>query len=88
MFSFWTQLKFCHLVWVTSLPDDKILNKNKFKALAKDKLNVNQKLKFVLRRVENIVGKQENAGYQQFLLFQQCFQKLSLSGSLKVGILW
>ena len=27
-------------------------------------------------RVENIVGKRENAGYQHFLLFPQCFQKL------------
>ena len=27
---------------------------------------------------KNIAGKGENAGYQHFLLFQQCFQKLSL----------
>ena len=27
--------------------------------------------------VENIVGKGEIARYEQFLLFQQCFQKLS-----------
>ena len=45
------------------------------KASADNKLNVNEKLKFVLGRVENIVGKGENAGYQHFLLFQQCFQK-------------
>ena len=38
-------------------------------------------------RVENIPGKWENAGYQHFLLTPQCFQKSSLSGSLKVGIL-
>ena len=37
-----------------------------------------QKLKFVLKRVENIVGKGENAGYQHFLLFPQCFQKFFL----------
>ena len=30
----------------------------------------------VINRVENIVGKGENAGYQHFLLFPQCFQKL------------
>ena len=41
---------------------------------------------FDLGRVENIVGKGENAGNQHFLLFPQCFQKTSLSGSLKVGI--
>ena len=38
--------------------------------------------------IENIVGKGENAGYQHFLLFPQCFQKPSLSGSLKVGTVW
>ena len=27
-------------------------------------------------RVENIVGKGENAGYQHLLLFQQCFPKV------------
>ena len=34
-----------------------------------------QKLKFVIGLVENIVGKGENAVYQHFLLFPQCFQK-------------
>ena len=29
---------------------------------------------------ENIVGKGENAGYQYFLLFTQCFQKASSVG--------
>ena len=28
--------------------------------------------------VENIVGKEEIACYKQFLLFPQCFQKLSV----------
>ena len=35
--------------------------------------------------VENIVEKGENAGYQHFLLFPQCFKKASLSGSFKNG---
>ena len=73
---------------VNSLPNDKILDESKSKELADDKINAIQKLKFVLRRVENIVGKGENAGYQDFLLFQQCFQKFSFSGSLKVDIVW
>ena len=33
-----------------------------------------ENLKLVLGSVENIVGKGENAGYQHFLLFPQCFQ--------------
>ena len=38
-----------------------------------------------LGRTENILGKGENADYQHFLLFLQCFQRDSSSGSLKVG---
>ena len=37
-------------------------------------------------RVENTVEKRENAGYQHFLLFSQCFPKPSALGLLKVGI--
>ena len=36
--------------------------------------------------VENIVGKEEIAHYKQFLLFPQCFQKLSVVDALKVAI--
>ena len=71
-----------------TLPNDNILDLSKLKAFADDKINVTQKLKFVFERVENIVGKGENAGYQHFLLIPQCFQKASFSGSLKVGIVW
>ena len=58
------------------------------KAFADNNLNVNKKLKFALGRVENIVGKGENAGYQHFLLFPHCFQKASFTEVLKVGIVW
>ena len=54
---------------VNSLPNDKISNWSRLKAFADDKINVTEKLKFVLRRAENIVEKGENAGYQHFLLF-------------------
>ena len=50
------------------------------KDFADDKLNSTPKLNFVLRRVENILRKGENAGYQHFLLYPQCFQKLCFSG--------
>ena len=33
--------------------------------------------------VENIVGKEEIARHEQFLLFPQCFQKLSVVDALK-----
>ena len=70
------------------LPNNKILDLSKFKQFADNKLVPTQKLKFVLGREENIVGKGENAGYQHFLLFQQRFRKACFSGSLKVGIVW
>ena len=57
-----------------SLPN-KILDLSKLNVFADDKRNVKEKLKFGMGREENIVGKGENAGYQHFLLFPQCFQK-------------
>ena len=70
------------------LPNNKILDWTKLKACADNKINLIEKLKFALNRTENIVGKGENAGYQHFLLFPQCFQKLSFQEVLKVGIVW
>ena len=49
---------------INSLPNDKLLAKTKFKSFADDKIVVIQKLKFVLGRVENIVGEGESAGYK------------------------
>ena len=42
----------------------------------------------VFDRVENIVGKGDNAGYQQFLLFPQYFEKASFPDSSKGVIVW
>ena len=42
--------------------------------------------KFELGRIENIVGKAENAASQHFLLSPQCFQKASNTWLLKVMI--
>ena len=84
----------CHFVagvnsrFFHSLPNDKLLDSSKLKAIADDKINVTEKFKLVSGRVENIVEKRENAGYQHFLLFPQCFQKVSHTGSLKVVIVW
>ena len=60
---------------LTPLPDDKILGLPKLKAFADNKLNITQNVKVIFHSIENIVGKEENAGYQHFLLFPQCFQK-------------
>ena len=39
-------------------------------------------------RVENTVEEGENAGYQHFLLFPECFPNPSSLESLEVTILW
>ena len=61
------------------------LDWSKLKAFADDNKFVTQNLRFALGRVENM-AKGENAGYQHFLNFSQCFLKASFSGSLKAGI--
>ena len=58
------------------------------KAFADDKLNVARAMISLIDRIENTVGKDENAGYQHFLHFVQCFPKPPTLGSLKVGIVW
>ena len=42
----------------------------------------------VFDRVENILGKGENAGDQHFLLFPQCFEKASFPDTSKDVIVW
>ena len=72
-----------------TLPNYKILDWSKLKAFADNKINVTEKLKFNLGRVENIMAKGENGGgNQHFLLCPQCFQKAFYTGLLKVVILW
>ena len=64
----------------------KILDQSKLKAFADNILNVASIVIFVFDLVENIERKGENAGYQRFLLFPQCFQKGFFLGWLKLGI--
>ena len=60
----------------------------KLKAFAEDKFSIAKMLIPCFDRVENIVGKGENAGYQHFLLFQQCFKKAFYTALLKLMIVW
>ena len=61
---------------IHSLPQDKILDLSELIAFADDKFSVAKMVISVFDMVENNVGKGENAGYQYFLLFPQCFRKL------------
>ena len=74
------------LFLISPLPNDKILELTELKAFADDKLNVARITISLFDRVENTVGKGENAGYQHFLLFPQYFPKPSSLGCLKSGL--
>ena len=62
------------------------MDETKLKAFTDNKLN-NYNI-CVFDRVENIVEKGENAGYQHFLLFPQCFQQACFPGASKGVIVW
>ena len=50
----------------------------KLKGFADDNFNVAKMTIFLCDKVENTVGKEENTGFQLFLLFPQCFTKFLL----------
>ena len=64
-----------------SLANDVFLDWSKLKAFADDKSYVTEKLKFVLEKVENIVGKGENAGNHNVF-------KRILFRVVNVGTIW
>ena len=61
-----------------SEPKDKISDLSQFKVFGDNKIRVTRKLKFVVGRLENIVGKRENAERQHFFPFPTMFSKGSL----------
>ena len=70
------------------LSNNRIIDWTKLETFADDILNEGELMISVWYRKENNVGKGENAGNEHFLLFPQCFQKASLSGSFKVETVW
>ena len=60
----------------------------KIEAFADNKLTIAKMIISVFDRVESLekLGKGENAGHQQFLLFPQCFSEPSSFRSLKSGL--
>ena len=59
-----------------TFPKRQILDWSKLKNLADDNFKFYENGRKFSKRVENTVGKGENARYEQFLLFPQCFQKI------------
>ena len=65
---------------LNTLPNDKILDQSKLKAFVDGKSKVVQMAKFVLDKIENIVGKEEKADYQHFLFSYNVFKRLLSQG--------
>ena len=75
-------------ILLNPLPDDKNLDRSKLKQSADDNFKFDENNRKLSKRVENTVGKGEIAGYKQFLLFPQCFQKACFPGASKGVIVW
>ena len=58
------------------------------KKFADDNFRFDENGRKLSNRVENTVGKGENARYEQFLLFPQCFQKVCFPGASKDVTVW
>ena len=73
----------CHKPFFNPLPNMPILGSSN-SVENKDMMSKEGLMEIQLSdKVENIVGKGEIAHYEQFLLFRQCFQKLSVVDASK-----
>ena len=63
---------------LNSLPKGKILDHCKLKAFADNKLKLIKMAKIVLDKIQNSVGKEENAGYSIFFFSLNVFKRLFL----------
>ena len=70
-----TDLNDVTLALAKPFPKRQILDPSKLKEFSDDNSKFDETGKKLSKRVENTVGKGEIAHYEQFLLFQQCFQK-------------
>ena len=61
---------------LNSLPNNKFIDWSKLKAFADGKLNLADKLKFVLGRAENILGKKKILVTSIFSFSQNVFKRL------------
>ena len=67
------------LIWIrfnNSLLHDKSLDWSKFKIFADNKVNLNEKLKIVLGRAENIMGKKKMLATSIFSFSHNVFESL------------
>ena len=60
---------------ILNLSQQQILDSSELKEFADNNFKFDENGRKLLERVENTVGHGESAHNEQFLLFQQCFQK-------------
>ena len=70
------------------LLDDKILDGSKLESIYRREFHWAQMVQFFSDRVENIVGKGENTGFQHFHLLPQHFESHLFQGLEKPVIVW
>ena len=87
MLSIWTNPKLCPLVKSSPITRRQIFYFSKLKEFA-DNFKFDENGRKLSKWVGNTVGKGEIARYEQFLLFQQCFQKACFPGVSKGVIVW
>ena len=69
--------------YIIPFPNDRFLNSSKLKQSGGDNLKFDENRRKFSNWVENTVGKEEIAHYEQVLLFPQCFQKDCFPGASK-----
>ena len=69
-------------------PKQQLLDSSRLKEYADDNFRFDKNDSKFSRPVENTAGRGEIAHYEQFLLFPQCFQKISTADILKPGVVW
>ena len=71
-----------------TIPKRQILDSSELKEFADDNFRFNESGGMFSKRVENTAGKGKIARYEQFLLFQLCFQKICIAYTQKPGLVW
>ena len=72
----------------SSFPKQQILDSSTLKEFADDNFKFDEIGRKFVKRVENTVGKEEIASYEQFLYFPQCFQKTCIARHVKPKLVW
>ena len=57
-------------------------------SICRQELNKPEIMNSVFNRTEIVVGNGENAVYQHFLLYPQCFEKSIIIGIVKFKVMW